>query len=233
MGMDAHWTIFDSNQLQLCFLTCPVQMVKPLMHLACTHVRTQFCASARTDMADIRRFDPWVMGRITKAMPRELHARLFLTHALGSISEEKLSLFNPLANPACPHCGHPHGTPLHKFWHCPAHAAVRFEGAEHLKALFLDNVPHHMLLGIPGTYDAMPNAHYATPIASEGVNLRFLGSVGITFKGIPSSQALSFAEKHEACLSQLDNIQFASAYLEDARPSVKPTILPIHGAPPM
>ena len=89
-----------------------------------------------------------------------------------------------------------------------------------------------MLLGIPGTYDAMPNAHYATPIASEGVNLRFLGSVGITFKGIPSSQALSFAEKHEACLSQLDNIQFASAHLEDVRPSVRPTILPIHGAPP-
>ena len=191
MGMDGHWTIFDSNQLQLSFLTCPVQFVKPLLHLACTHVRTQLCASTRTDMADIRKFDPWVMGRITKAMPRELHARLFLIHALGSFSEEMLSIFNPLASPACPHCGHPHGTPLHKFWLCPAHAAVRFEGAEHLKALHIDNVPHHMLLGIPGTYDAMPNAHYAAPIACEGVDLPFLGSIGITFKGIPSSWGAS------------------------------------------
>ena len=206
MGMDAHWTIFDPNQLQLSFLTCPAQYVKPLLHLACTHVRTLHCASSRTDMADIRKFDPWVMSRISKALPRELHARLFLIHALGSFSAEKLTIFNPLASPACPHCGHPHGTPLHKFWHCPAHAAVRFEGAEHLKALHIDNMPHHMLLGIPGTYDALPNAHYAAPIASEGVDLNFLGSIGITFKGIPSSHALNFADAHKACLSQLDNI---------------------------
>ncbi len=76
-----------------------------------------------------------------------------------------------------------------------------------------------MLLGIPGTYDATPNAHYAAPIASEGVDLRFLGSISVTFKGLPSSLALNFAETHVACLSQLDNIQVASAYLEDARPT--------------
>ena len=126
----------------------------------------------------------------------------------------------------------PHGTPLHKFWHCPAHAAVRFEGAEHLKALHIDNMPHHMLLGIPGTYDALPNAHYAAPIASEGVDLNFLGSIGITFKGIPSSHALNFADAHKACLSQLDNIQFASAFLDDARPTTRPTIVACCGAPP-
>ena len=72
MGMDAGWVIKDANQLQLNFLTCPAQMLKPLMHLACTHVRTQYCASARTDMADIRRYDPWVMSKVTRAMPPEL-----------------------------------------------------------------------------------------------------------------------------------------------------------------
>ena len=70
MGMDAGWVIKDANQLQLNILTCPAQMLKPLAHLACTHVRTHYCSSARTDMADIRRFDPWVMSNITRAMPQ-------------------------------------------------------------------------------------------------------------------------------------------------------------------
>ena len=153
-------------------------------------------------------------------------------HAIGGFSEEKLSLINPLANTACPHCGHPHGTPLHKFWHCPAHATVRVAGAEHLKSLCIDNVPHHMLLGIPGTYDAMPSEHFAAPIACDGIDIQFLGSVGITFKGIPSSQALCFAETQQTCLKHLDNIQFASAYLEDSRPAARPTSMLIHGAPP-
>ena len=89
-----------------------------------------------------------------------------------------------------------------------------------------------MLLGIPGTYDAMPNAHFATPIACEGVDLNFLGSIGITLKGIPSSHALNFTDAHKACLRQLDNIQFASAFLDDARPTTRPTIVPCCGAPP-
>ena len=164
MDVDAEWIIVDANQLQLNFRTCPAQMLKPLKHLACTHVRTQYFASAQTDMADIRRCDPWVMCRVTKAMPPELHARLFLIHTLGSFSEKKPSLFSTLANPAGPHCGHPHGTPLHKFWHCPAHAAARFEGAEHLKSLSIGRGLHHMTLGIHSTYDAMPNEHVACPI---------------------------------------------------------------------
>ena len=62
----------------------------------------------------------------------------------------------------------------------------------------IDNVPHHMLLGIPGTYDAMPNEHFARPIASDGVDIHVLGSIGITYKGIPNSQALIFLLDSEA-----------------------------------
>ncbi len=164
MDVDAEWRIVDANQLQVNFRTCPAQMLKPLKHLACTHVRTQCFASAQTDMADIRRCDPWVMSRVTKTMPPELHTRLFLIHTLGSFSENKPSPFSTLANPAGPHYGHPHGTPLHKLSHCPAHAADRFEGAGHLKSLSIGRGLHHMTPGIHSTYDAMPNEHVACPI---------------------------------------------------------------------
>ena len=64
-------------------------------------------------------------------------------------------------------------------------AAVRFEGTEHLKALCVDNVPHHMLLGIPGTYDAMPNEHFADPIACDGVAFGFWAALVLLSRAYP------------------------------------------------
>ena len=84
----------------------------------------------------------------------------------------------------------PQGTPLHKFWHCPAHAAVRFEGAEHLKSLSIDNVPHHMLLGIPGTYDAMPNEHFAPPLPAMVLTFMFWAALASLSRAYPALRPL-------------------------------------------
>ena len=67
-------------------------------------------------------------------------------------------------------------------------------------------MPHYMLLGIPGTYDAMPNEHLAYPKPSEDEDKQEQGSVGITFKGKPDFQSLDVASARRPCLSQLDNI---------------------------
>ena len=61
--------------------------------------------------------------------------------------------------------------------------------------------------------------------------VNFLGSININFKGIPIFYAFNFADAHKACLNQLDNIQFASTYFDNARPTTRPTIVACCGAP--
>ena len=81
MGVGRDWIIRDANQMQLNIFACPAQDIKPKMHLACTHMRTLYCSGARSDLADLRRFSPGVVHKVNRAMPKELHSRLFSIHA--------------------------------------------------------------------------------------------------------------------------------------------------------
>ena len=66
----------------------------------------------------------------------------------------------------------------------------------------------------------------------KGVHRRVLGNIGVAYKGNPISQVLDFVEARKPCLSQSGYIQFATAFLEGARPSANTDLPSIHGAPP-
>ena len=167
-----------------------------------------------------------------QAMPPVLHTRLFLIHTLGSFSEKKPSPFSTLANPAGPHYGHPHGTPLHKLSHCPAHAADRFESEGHLKSLSIGRGLHHMTLGIHSTYDAMPNEHVPCPIFLKVSIDVFWATLVLPTRATLFRRCLILLRLGSHVLGQLGNIQFATAFLEGARPSANTDLPSIHGAPP-
>ena len=115
-------------------------------------------------MANIRRCDPWVISRVTKPCLR-YYIRDFFLFIPSAVSPRKsLRSSAPLPTLLVPIAAILMVRPLHKLWHCPAHAADRFEGAGHLKSLSIGRGLHHMTPGIHSTYDAMPNEQVACPI---------------------------------------------------------------------
>jgi hypothetical protein len=132
-----------------------VQYLKPAVRSLGERARTKFASTVRSDLANLQVLD---LNTYHKAMAHLDPADkqwIGHHHCLGTWTDAKKLLVDPLHDGSCDYCGHLSADFIHLCWTCPFFKDVRYLGDSKLADIDINHLPRHLLLGLPAEFGAL------------------------------------------------------------------------------
>ena len=154
-AIDNELNIHAHNEAAISITQIPAQYLRPAVRALGVRARNRYAATIRSNLNELTTLDIDTYHHATSHLDPPDKQWLAHHHCLGTWSDDKKQVVDPLHDGSCNYCGNATGDFIHLTWKCPFFKKERFHDDPGMAAIDIDLLPRHLLLGLPSEFGAI------------------------------------------------------------------------------